>query len=124
MYLNYWGECCKDTHVIFTGTAHAKYGREYMKNGQYEFWAIYVGPLQSNVFDILLQLHPVLQKQGIKEEVLILEERALVLLMSFRLWSSGRPAATARRRQPRPLHWKPYRVAATPATMMGPFSVI
>ncbi|CAG8622299.1 4180_t:CDS:2 [Ambispora gerdemannii] len=68
MNLNFWGEHYKFARVIFTGTAHARYEREYMKNGQYEFWVIYVGPLQSNVFDILLQLHPVLRIQGIKEE--------------------------------------------------------
>ncbi|CAB4387899.1 unnamed protein product [Rhizophagus irregularis] len=68
MNLNFWGESYKFARVILTGTAHAKYEREYMKNGQYEFWVIYVGPLQSNVFDILLQLHPVLRIQGIKEE--------------------------------------------------------
>ncbi|CAI2179629.1 19057_t:CDS:2, partial [Funneliformis geosporum] len=68
MNLNFWGEHYKFARVIFTGTAHARYERECMKNGQYEFWVIYVGPLQSNVFDILLQLHPVLRIQGIKEE--------------------------------------------------------
>ncbi|RHZ82057.1 hypothetical protein Glove_114g216 [Diversispora epigaea] len=68
MNLNFWGEHYKFARVIFTGTAHARFEREYMKNGQYEFWVIYVGPLQSNVFDILLQLHPVLRIQGIKEE--------------------------------------------------------
>ncbi|CAG8578407.1 1616_t:CDS:2, partial [Acaulospora morrowiae] len=68
MNLNFWGEHYKFARVIFTGTAHARYEKEIMKNDQYEFWVIYVGPLQSNVFDILLQLHPVLRIQGIKEE--------------------------------------------------------
>ncbi|CAG8677760.1 5041_t:CDS:2 [Acaulospora morrowiae] len=67
MNLNFWGEHYKFARVIFTGTAHARYEREYMKNGQYEFWVIFIGPLQSKVFDILLQLHPVLGIQGIKE---------------------------------------------------------
>ncbi|CAG8577935.1 1518_t:CDS:2, partial [Funneliformis caledonium] len=61
-------ESFKFACVILTGTAHARYERKYMKNGQYEFWVIYVGLLQSNVFDILLQLHSVLRIQGIKEE--------------------------------------------------------
>ncbi|CAG8706855.1 4589_t:CDS:1, partial [Acaulospora morrowiae] len=68
MNLNFWGEKYKFARVIFTGTAHAKYEREYLKNGQHEFWVIYVGPLQSNSFDILLQLHPILSIQGIKED--------------------------------------------------------
>ncbi|KAF0403451.1 hypothetical protein F8M41_009230 [Gigaspora margarita] len=68
MNLSFWGEHYKFVRVIFTGTAHARYEMEYMKNGQSEFWVIYVGPLQSDVFDILLQMHPVLRIQGIKEE--------------------------------------------------------
>ncbi|GES93088.1 hypothetical protein GLOIN_2v1482214 [Rhizophagus clarus] len=68
MNLNFWGESYKFARVILTGTAHARYEREYIKNGQYEFWVIYVGLLQSSIFDILLQLHPVLKIQGIKEE--------------------------------------------------------
>ncbi|KAF0534967.1 hypothetical protein F8M41_009759 [Gigaspora margarita] len=68
MNLSFWGEHHKFVCVIFTGTAHARYETEYMKNGQSEFWVIYVGPLQSDVFDILLQMHPVLKTQGIKEE--------------------------------------------------------
>ncbi|GBB90038.1 hypothetical protein RclHR1_01690023 [Rhizophagus clarus] len=68
MNLNFWGESYKFACVILTGTTHVRYEREYMKNGQYEFWVIYIGPLQSSVFDILLQLHPILKIQGIKKE--------------------------------------------------------
>ncbi|RIB04574.1 hypothetical protein C2G38_2222008 [Gigaspora rosea] len=68
MQLNFWGKQCKFVCVIFTRIVHAKYEKEYMINGQFQFWVIYVGPLQSNVFDILLQMHPVLRIQGIKEE--------------------------------------------------------
>ncbi|RHZ57822.1 hypothetical protein Glove_383g8 [Diversispora epigaea] len=47
MNLNYWGE-------------HYKFARECM---------IFVGPIQSDVFDELLQLHSVLKEPSIKEEV-------------------------------------------------------
>jgi len=39
-----------------------------MKNNQYEFWMIYISLLQSNIFNILLQLHSVLRIQGIKKK--------------------------------------------------------
>ncbi|CAG8642695.1 7392_t:CDS:1, partial [Diversispora eburnea] len=69
MNLPYWGEHYKGVRVIFTGTAHAKYERTHMQNGQREWWIIYVGPLQDDVFDALLQMHPILKIPSIKEEV-------------------------------------------------------
>ncbi|KAF0498169.1 hypothetical protein F8M41_020602 [Gigaspora margarita] len=86
MDLNFWREHYKFVRVIFTGTAHAKYEREYMKNGQSLFWVIYVGPLQSDVFDILLQMHPVLRIQGIKEETIKVTNcvpRELIYLVEY-----------------------------------------
>ncbi|RIB07944.1 hypothetical protein C2G38_2212947 [Gigaspora rosea] len=68
MNLNFWGEQCKFVRVILTGTSYARYEMGYMKYDQSEFWVIFVGPLQSDIFDILLQLHPVLKIQSIKEE--------------------------------------------------------
>ncbi|RIB01947.1 hypothetical protein C2G38_2229211 [Gigaspora rosea] len=68
MNLNFWGEQCKFVCVILTGTSYARYEMGYMKYDQSEFWVIFVGPLQSDIFDILLQLHPVLKIQSIKEE--------------------------------------------------------
>ncbi|RHZ75625.1 hypothetical protein Glove_212g118 [Diversispora epigaea] len=69
MSLLYWGEGYKGIRVIFTGIAHAKYEGTYMQESQREWWMIYVGPLQDDVFDALLQLHPILKIPGIKEEV-------------------------------------------------------
>jgi hypothetical protein len=67
MNLNYWGEHL--TRVVFTGTAHAKYERIYVKNGHKQEVMILVGPIQSDVFDKLLLLHHVLKEPRIKEEV-------------------------------------------------------
>ncbi|RHZ86862.1 hypothetical protein Glove_43g17 [Diversispora epigaea] len=69
MSLPYWGEHFKGVRVIFTGTSHAKYEGTHMQNGQREWWIIYVGPLQDDVFDALLQMHPILKIPSIKEEV-------------------------------------------------------
>ncbi|RHZ57881.1 hypothetical protein Glove_382g60 [Diversispora epigaea] len=69
MNLPYWGEHYKGVRVIFTGTAHAKYERTHMQNGQREWWIIYVGPLQDDIFDALLQMHPILKIPSIKEKV-------------------------------------------------------
>ncbi|RHZ81939.1 hypothetical protein Glove_116g8 [Diversispora epigaea] len=68
MNLNYWGEHYKISRVIFTGTAHAKYEREHIKNGHKQKCMIFVGPIQSDVFDELMQLHSVLKEPNIKEE--------------------------------------------------------
>ncbi|CAG8621823.1 12750_t:CDS:2 [Ambispora gerdemannii] len=70
MNLTFWAEHYKGVRIILTGTAHAKYEMIYMKNGQSKWWMIYVAPLENNVFDMLLQMHPLLSKQGIKEEAI------------------------------------------------------
>jgi hypothetical protein len=64
--LNYWGEHYKLARVIFTGTA--KYEREHIKDGHKQECIIFVGPLQSDVFDELLQLYHILNEPSIKEE--------------------------------------------------------
>jgi hypothetical protein len=61
--LTSWGEARKGARVIFTGTAHAKYEKVYMENGQSVWWVIYVGPLSDGVFDKLLGIHPLLNKE-------------------------------------------------------------
>ncbi|RHZ77025.1 hypothetical protein Glove_186g164 [Diversispora epigaea] len=69
MNLNYWGEHYKFSRVIFTGIAHAKYEGELIKKGYKQKCMIFVGPIQSDIFDELLQLHSVLKKPNIKKEV-------------------------------------------------------
>src|SRR5690349_15286982 len=70
MNLNYWGEHFKRARVIFTGTVHVRYEIIYMRNGQNKWWIIYVIPLDNDVFDILVKMHPVLSKSGFDEEVI------------------------------------------------------
>ncbi|CAG8732209.1 142_t:CDS:2, partial [Gigaspora margarita] len=41
--VEFLGKHHKVVRVIFTGISHARYEMEYMKNGQSEFWMIYVG---------------------------------------------------------------------------------
>jgi hypothetical protein len=67
--LNYWGEQYKHARVIFTGIAHAKYEREYVNNGTKQRSMIFVGPLQDNVFDLLLDMDMVLKEPSIRAEV-------------------------------------------------------
>ncbi|RGB35367.1 hypothetical protein C1646_122007 [Rhizophagus diaphanus] len=69
MNLNYWEEHSKLARVIFTGIANDKFERERIKYDQKQECMVFVGPLQSDVFDELLQLHPVLKTPDIKEEV-------------------------------------------------------
>lgn len=69
MSLNYWGESYKNARVIFTGTAHAKYEKKHVSNGTKQKSVIYVGPLQEDVFDLLLDMHEVMKEQDIKVEV-------------------------------------------------------
>ena len=66
--LNYWEARCDHARVIFTGTAHANYERS-IKNGNRQKCIIFVGPLQEDVFDLLLNMHEVLKEQSIKVEV-------------------------------------------------------
>ncbi|GBC04861.1 hypothetical protein RclHR1_05900008 [Rhizophagus clarus] len=69
MNINYWAQHHKLARVVFTGTAHAKYEREHMINGTKQECLIFVGPLESNIFDELLELHPALNELSIKKEV-------------------------------------------------------
>lgn len=53
--------------VVLTGTAHATFEKNTLKNGMQE-WVEFVGPLSDNAFDCLLRLHPVLGKPNIAPE--------------------------------------------------------
>ncbi|RHZ75616.1 hypothetical protein Glove_212g191 [Diversispora epigaea] len=89
MNLTFWGEHYKGVRVIFTGTTHAKYVMIYMKNGMNEWWVIYVAPLEDDVFDMLLQMHPLLSKPGIKEKVITVTNcvpRELMYLVKY-IWN-------------------------------------
>jgi hypothetical protein len=61
MHLNYWKVSCKGVCVIFMGTTHAKYEKEYITDNQSKLWIIFVNPLQSDVFDALLEMHKVMR---------------------------------------------------------------
>ncbi|CAI2168627.1 18817_t:CDS:2 [Funneliformis geosporum] len=85
MNLNFWGESFNHARVVFTGTAHAKYEIVHMKNGQSNY-LIYVGPLQKDVFDKLLQMNTLLNKPGIRKaekKVTNCVPRELMLLAKY-----------------------------------------
>ncbi|GJJ68053.1 hypothetical protein EMPS_00399 [Entomortierella parvispora] len=65
-----WGEDCKGSHLIFSGTAYSKYEMEIMEDGYRENAVVFVGPLSTNVFSKLLESYPRLSTQAIKEKVI------------------------------------------------------
>src|SRR5687767_4533252 len=59
MNLTYWSESSLRTRVVLTGMAHTKFEKKYLINGMND-WVEFVGPLPENIFDSLLNLHPIL----------------------------------------------------------------
>ncbi|CAI2164688.1 12967_t:CDS:1 [Funneliformis geosporum] len=75
-YLTFWGESMKGTRVVYTGTAHARFEKVYLKNGMQD-WVIYVAPMLPEIFEQLLiavssRFHSTVRNYVsiIKEEVL------------------------------------------------------
>lgn len=67
--LTFWGELASGSRVILTGTAHAKFEKNYLINGMHAWWIEYVCPLTEEVFDNLLNLHPILGKLSVAPKV-------------------------------------------------------
>src|SRR5436189_4198569 len=67
MNLTFWGEGHKFARVVFTGTA--KFEMVHMRNNSLNNYLIFVGPLQDDVFDKLLQMITPLNNPEIKELV-------------------------------------------------------
>ncbi|CAG8501125.1 14816_t:CDS:1, partial [Acaulospora colombiana] len=84
--LTFWGEHYKSVRVIFSGITHDKYEAIYIKDGMRQWWVIYVTPLEDDVFDMLLKMHPLLSKPGIKEEAITVTNcvpRELMYLVKY-----------------------------------------
>ncbi|KAK3807058.1 MAG: hypothetical protein J3Q66DRAFT_91820 [Benniella sp.] len=58
----------KGARVVLTGTAHAKFEREYVKSDMWH-WLEYVTPLSDTVFDKLLLMNTILSRATIKDQV-------------------------------------------------------
>jgi len=68
MLLNAWNEERKGARVVLTGTAHAKFEQEYLKNGMQQ-WLEFVTPLSDNIFDKLLNMNSILSRLTISNKV-------------------------------------------------------
>ncbi|KAL1923168.1 uncharacterized protein VTP21DRAFT_9544 [Calcarisporiella thermophila] len=68
MQLTAWNEERRGTRVVLTGTAHAKFEREYLKNGMMH-WLEFVTPLSDTIFDKLLDMSPILSNLEIRSQV-------------------------------------------------------
>jgi hypothetical protein len=64
-----WMEDYAGSHIIFTGTAHAKYEMNVLDASYRHNSVEFVGPLSKDVFSKLLATYPHLCQQGIKERV-------------------------------------------------------
>ncbi|KAK3842240.1 MAG: hypothetical protein J3R72DRAFT_139903 [Linnemannia gamsii] len=64
-----WGEIATGTHLIFMGTAHAKYEMTILDPSYRDLSVVFVGPLSRKVFSNLLDTYPRLQTPEIKSKV-------------------------------------------------------
>ncbi|KAG0041779.1 hypothetical protein BGZ83_001320 [Gryganskiella cystojenkinii] len=85
MQLAAWRETSQGARVVLTGTAHAKFERQYVKSDMWD-WLEFVTPLSDIVFDRLLHLDKVLSRTAIKDLVKTITNRVpreLVNLATF-----------------------------------------
>ncbi|CAG8653907.1 10961_t:CDS:2, partial [Funneliformis mosseae] len=74
--LTYWGESMDRTRVIFTGTAHARFEKVYLKNGM-QGWVIYVAPMLPETFEQLLITVSSRFHSTVRDYVSIIKEEVL-----------------------------------------------
>ncbi|KAF9327532.1 hypothetical protein BG006_009180 [Podila minutissima] len=68
MQLAAWRETSRGARVVLTGTAHAKFERQYIKSDMWH-WREYVTPMSDTVFDKLLHMDAILSRAVIKDQV-------------------------------------------------------
>ncbi|KAF9369436.1 hypothetical protein CPC16_004504 [Podila verticillata] len=68
MQLAAWRETSRGARVVLTGTAHAKFERQYVRNDMWD-WMEYVTPLSDVVFNELLNMDAVLSRPAIEDQV-------------------------------------------------------
>ncbi|GJJ74326.1 hypothetical protein EMPS_06684 [Entomortierella parvispora] len=68
MQLAAWRETSRGARVVLTGTAHAKFERQYVRSDMWQ-WLEFVTPLSDTVFDKLLHMDPMLSRPAIKDKV-------------------------------------------------------